>query len=290
MSDERDSAKSVSLDAIFDDGEPVKGATAPNNTIPSSQPAKDPARSQDGVRPVSPDHGADRSGPNHLVDTQGPQHLAGGETAGSEGGLNGLRTVVEWLAVVIVAISAALLIKEFAFQAFEIPSASMSPTVIPGDRILVNKLSYTTGEIERGQLVVFDRPVGTPGDTDQLIKRVIGLPGETVEIREGGQLWISQAGQSREEATLLDEPYLAPGADISVADVRANASFDIWGPNCENQPREAGVCVIAESNYLVLGDNRRSSVDSRSFGPIEEDSVVGRAVWRIWPLSDLGSF
>ena len=213
------------------------------------------------------------------------------ESEESSGGLdglnNGLRTIVEWVAVVVVAISAALLIKEYIFQAFEIPSASMTPTVVPGDRILVNKLSYTFGEIGRGDLIVFDRPIGTPGDTDQLIKRVIGLPGERIELREGG-LWISQPGQAQSQAVLLDEPYLAPGSDIGLTDLISNVSRDIWDDSCQNQPREPGVCVVGEDSYLVLGDNRGSSVDSRSFGPVPEETVVGRAVWRIWPAGQIG--
>ena len=285
MPGEQEDPKSISVDRIFGEGQPAERPT-----------------------PLTPTHA---SGPAHASrPTPGPAHAAGPAHAigreRSDGYIleaerieqadkearavqdNGLRTLIEWVAVVVVAISAALLIKEFVFQAFEIPSASMTPTVVPGDRILVNKLSYNFGEIGRGDLVVFDRPVGTPGDTDQLIKRVIGLPGETVEIRDDGQLWISQAGETREEAELLEEPYLAPGADIVIPNLSTRPAFDIWGENCENQPREPGVCVIGEDDYLVLGDNRRSSVDSRSFGPVAEDTVVGRAVVRIWPLSDIG--
>lgn len=199
-----------------------------------------------------------------------------------------LRTIVEWVAVVVVAISVALLIKEFAFQAFEIPSGSMEPTVVPGDRILVNKLSYTFGEIERGDLVVFDRLEGTPGNTDQLIKRAIGLPGETVEIRDDGRLWIWGAGETGDDAVLLEEPYLNPGsATFRVPSSTSPPTADLWHESCANQPRTPGRCTLDDASYLMLGDNRASSTDSRFFGPVPEDHVVGRAVLRIWPLDSL---
>ena len=271
MSSESDSNESVSVDAIF-------GPEQPQG--PGPRPAVAHRATDDTPTPVSGPTPQDEL----LKDGTVPSHLASGR------GLDdGLRTIVEWVAVVVVAISAALLIKEFAFQAFEIPSRSMEPTVVPGDRILVNKLSYTFGEIGRGDLVVFDRPEGTPGDTDQLIKRAIGLPGETVEVRERGQLWIWGPGETPADAVLLDEPYLAPGARIAVPNQATAPTLDIWSPNCQNQPREPGVCTLGDGTYLVLGDNRGSSVDSRSFGPIDDDAIVGRAILRIWPIDALGS-
>ena len=201
-----------------------------------------------------------------------------------------LRTLVEWVAVVVVAISVALLIKEFAFQAFEIPSGSMEPTVVPGDRILVNKLSYTFGDVGRGDLVVFDRLEGTPGETDQLIKRAIGLPGETVEIRDDGRLWIWGVDETAADAVLLEEPYLDPRVTTLTPPTPTSRLIeDIWHENCANQPRDPGRCTLDDSSFLMLGDNRTSSVDSRFFGPVPEDHVVGRAVLRIWPVESLST-
>lgn len=263
MNSEPKSGQSVPVDAIF------RGET------PSPQAGLLDTREEDSGR-SNPEHELpqDRTVPSHLT---------------ADGGFDqGLRTIIEWIAVVVVAISAALLIKEFAFQAFEIPSASMEPTVVPGDRILVNKLAYTFGDIARGDLVVFDRPEGTPGDTDQLIKRAIGLPGETVEVRTGGELWIWGPGETSADAVLLDEPYLASGASLPVPTQSTAVALDIWNPSCENTPRDPGVCTLAADSYLVLGDNRNSSVDSRAFGPIGGDTVVGQAFLRIWPVDAIG--
>ena len=97
------------------------------------------------------------------------------------------RALVEWVVVLVLALVAALLIKTFAIQAFYIPSPSMFPTLKPGDRVLVNKLSYDFHPVREGDIVVFRRPPGddSPG-IDDLIKRVIGLPGETIQVKNCG--------------------------------------------------------------------------------------------------------
>lgn len=135
----------------------------------------------------------------------------------------------------------------------------MFPTLRQNDRVLVNKLSYELHDVNRGDLVVFERP---PGETDteikDLIKRVIALPGEVVSSCGDGRVCIDGAP--------LEEPYLVDGV----------TSNDI-----ERQ-------TIPEGYVFVMGDNRENSRDSRVFGPIDEDLIVGRAFVRIWPLSNLG--
>lgn len=168
------------------------------------------------------------------------------------------RDALEWVLVLVGALGAALLIKTFLFQAFFIPSASMEPTLHIGDRVLVNKLSYKFGDVERGDLVVFKRPdiaAEEPALVRDLIKRVIALPGETVEARDGA---VYVNGER------LKEDYLPPGT-IS-----------------ENLPSQ----VVPDGKIWVMGDNRTNSRDSRVLGAIDIDSVHGRAFVRIWPLGD----
>ncbi|MGI9623612.1 MAG: signal peptidase I [Acidimicrobiales bacterium] len=185
-----------------------------------------------------------------------------------------LRTFLEWGAVIVGALAVALLIKTFLMQAYFIPSGSMEPTLQVGDRVLVNKLSYTFGDIGRGDIIVFNRPPSQPEGEDDLIKRVVALEGETIEIRDG-EIFITTAGSTEQQR--LQEPYLAEG-------IRTTGLVDTT--NCVN-PTET-TCGIPEGHVFVMGDNRPGSRDSRFFGPIDEDLIVGRAFLRVWPLSDFG--
>src|SRR3546814_175388 len=148
-----------------------------------------------------------------------------------------------------------------SIQAFYIPSESMEPTLDVGDRVLVNKLSYDLHDINRGDIVVFELPedqVGPDGIKD-LIKRVIGLPGEVIETRDG----VVYIDDRR-----LEEPYLPEG-----------------GPTGPPIPRQ----TIPEGYVYVLGDNRDNSADSRARGPIPIDTVVGRAFILVWPPAKMGA-
>lgn len=171
------------------------------------------------------------------------------------------RNAIEWLVVIIGAVVVALLIKTFVVQAFRIPSDSMVPTLQDGDRVLVNKLSYDAHDVNRGDVVVFHRPpnlVAAEGDPEDLIKRVIGLPGETVSARDG----VVYIDDRR-----LTEPYLPEGT----------ATFNLDAP-----------ITVPEGHILVMGDNRGNSTDGRSFGPIPIDTVIGRAFVIMWPPGRFG--
>jgi signal peptidase I len=138
----------------------------------------------------------------------------------------------------------------------------MEPTLHEGDRVLVNKLSYKLHDVHRGDVVVFRRPEGAESgddDIEDLIKRVIGLPGDTVETVDG-VIYVN--GEP------LPEPYLVKGT-------RSDS------PPVQRQ-------VIPKDHYFVMGDNRGNSQDSRFFGPIDGGLIVGRAFWRIYPLDDIG--
>jgi signal peptidase I len=178
--------------------------------------------------------------------------------------------LVEWVVLIGSALVIALLIKTFLFQAFYIPSESMRPTLNVGDRVLVNKMSYRLHDVNRGDIVVFETPPNTDdanGTIKDLVKRVIALPGETIETREG-VVYIN--------GRQLEEPYLGNG-------VKTCAPNSSPG-TCANLGPEA----IPSDHVFVMGDNRAASKDSRVFKPIEESSIVGRVFVRIWPLNDLG--
>ena len=183
------------------------------------------------------------------------------------------KSFLEWGAVILGALLVAFLIKTFLMQAYYIPSSSMTPTLQVGDRVLVNKLSYEVGDIGRGDLVVFGRPATERTVKTDLIKRVIGLEGELIEIIEG-RIYITQSESSSRQ--LLVEPYLA-----STTYTRGFDNTDLCEKATENS------CLIPDNHVFVLGDNRDGSRDSRFFGPIDENTVVGRAFIRLWPISSL---
>jgi len=176
-----------------------------------------------------------------------------------------------------LAVLIAFVLKTFIAQAFFIPSGSMRTQLVEGDRVLVSKLSYVLHEPRRGDIVVFDSPAEEGGDggpapvrfvrglfeamglarptEEEFIKRVIALPGETVDIRDG-----TVFVDGRE----LVEPYLDPGT--------------VTVPSGVPLP-----VTVPEGQLWVMGDSRANSSDSRAFGPIEEESVVGRAILVVWP-------
>jgi signal peptidase I len=174
-------------------------------------------------------------------------------------------SLLEWGILIVSALVIALLIKTFLFQAFYIPSESMSPTLEVHDRVLVNKLSYKLHPVHRGDIVVFKAPKNPDGTAvdptvKDLVKRVMGLPGDTIEARPDGHVYIN--------GTLLKEPFLPPN-------VRTDPGF----PPIKVPP----------DSYYVLGDNRPNSKDSRYFPShfIQKKDIVGRVFLRIWPLNRL---
>nr|MBA2280055.1 signal peptidase I [Acidimicrobiia bacterium] len=186
-----------------------------------------------------------------------------------------LRLLAELPLMLVLAAVVALLLKAFVAQAFSIPSSSMEPQLLVGDRVAVSRTAYRLHDPNRGDIIVFHAP-GTQPDTSalparlardvlegvgalkpsetELIKRVVALEGEVVEAR-GGRVYVN----GRE----LVEPYLPP--DVATADFAA--------------------VTVPEDFVFVLGDNRGNSQDSRFIGPIPVDSIVGRAIARIWPVS-----
>ena len=180
------------------------------------------------------------------------------ETPRSRSKRSTTRSILEWVAVVGGALLVALVIRAFFLAAFYIPSESMAPTLEKGDRVLVNKLSYKLHDVNRGDVVVFERPPNEPDNgIKALIKRVVGLPGETVEVRNCTVVIDGRA---------LEEPYVKE-----------------WSRTCT-----APAVTVPSNEVFVMGDNRDDSQDSRFFGPISQDLIVGRAFVLVWPLTNLG--
>ncbi len=186
------------------------------------------------------------------------------------------KLVLEWGLLIVAALVIAFVIKTFLFQAFYIPSSSMVPTLQVGDRVLVNKLSYDFHDVDRGDIVVFEAPASarTEGIED-LVKRVIGLPGESVTYGDDGAVYV--------DGRRLREPYLPAGTTT------IKGSQDV-PPGCDPPPNGAPGCVVPAGHLFMMGDNRGESKDTREFGPIPEDTIVGRVFVRIWPIGDIKFF
>ena len=180
------------------------------------------------------------------------------------------QALVEWIVIVVVALVAALLIKTFAVQAFYIPSPSMYPTLKPGDRVLVNKLSYDFHSVHIGDIVVFRRPPkdDSPGIND-LIKRVVATGGETIDVANCN-IYIN--------GKLELQPWLPKGYQNP-----SSAYCTTWPSGTYSDPFK-----VPKGDYFVMGDNRKDSYDSRYWGPLPGDYVVGRAFVRMWPLDRIG--
>ena len=168
--------------------------------------------------------------------------------------------------MIIVALVIATIVRVFVLQQFYISGPSMETTLFQDNRVLVSKLSYRLFGIDRGDVVVFDR-VTKDGDTvqhDDLIKRVIGLPGEKIEIKSC-------------VVFIDDRPLLEPYLD----------DFDLGQSAPEDRCRIPVMepQVVPPGDVFVMGDNRPQSFDSRMFGPIDESLIVGRAFVVVWPLS-----
>jgi signal peptidase I len=170
----------------------------------------------------------------------------------------------EWVVIIALALGVALLVRHFVIQTFSIPTASMQPTLMVKDRLLVEKLSFQYREIRRGEIIVFHAPErvkrATDGKEQDFVKRVIGLPGDTVEVNDNKVIV---------NGTVLNETYLPAGT------VTTSRNQKRW--------------VVPVDAYFVMGDNRGNSFDSREWDFVPRPLVVGRVLFRVYPLGRAGS-
>ncbi|PZO47296.1 MAG: signal peptidase I [Phormidesmis priestleyi] len=168
---------------------------------------------------------------------------------------------MEGLQTIVLSVVLALGIRQFVAEARFIPSGSMEPTLQIDDRLVIEKISYRFNPPKRGDIIVFEAPqaaldAARSTHKDAYIKRVVGLPGETVEVKNG-QVFI--------EGKALSEPYINAPPDY------------LWGPE-----------VVPQGQYLVFGDNRNKSSDGHVWGFLPQEQIIGRAVVRFWPPGRIG--
>ena len=200
--------------------------------------------------------------------------------------------------LVLIAFGIAILIKSFLVQAFFIPSASMKPTLVEGDRVLVEKISYALHDPRRGDVVVFEKSVfgqeedvplledarnfmrellGLPtGLEEDYIKRIVAVAGDTLRYAGNPRRLVVNGEE-------VDQDFVKGGRD--------KVSSTITEADCKRLEMEevAGGCRVPAGRIFVMGDNRANSEDSRILGPIDQDKVIGRAFVVIWPPEDFRS-
>ena len=171
------------------------------------------------------------------------------------------RETKEWINSIVVALVLTIVIRTYIVQAYKIPSGSMMPTLLVGDKLFVNKYLYRFEPPRRGDIIVFKYPVDPKKD---FIKRLVGMEGDQVEIRDG-KIYVN--GKPLQDPDSFGRFYYY--------------NHDPYGG-----PRE--VIKVPKDSYFVLGDNSANSTDSRFWGFVPKKNVLGKAVFRWWPLNRFG--
>jgi signal peptidase I len=186
---------------------------------------------------------------------------------------HGARWLAEWAIILVLALGAAYLLRTYCFQTFYIPSTSMAPTLQVGDRIIVSKISVELGTIHRGDILVFERPPAEDCGGQQvndLVKRVVGLPNEYIKSIGNNIFW-------------------APIPKNSAAPIVWHKLDETWEHSSMlGQSIQTPYYTIGPNEYYMLGDNHIESCDSRYWGSISKDLIVGKVIFRIWPPSRIG--
>ncbi|HVO28869.1 MAG TPA: signal peptidase I [Candidatus Paceibacterota bacterium] len=184
-----------------------------------------------------------------------------------------LASLLEVLEIALVAVGAVFIVRTFLVQPFLVSGSSMVPNFENGDYLLVDELTYRIRPPERGEVVVFHDPQDW---STYFIKRVIGLPGEKVEIANNT---VTVFNAAHPDGLALDETYLPAGTAVSP-------------DNCVGGSFATGICTydLSSSTFLMLGDNRPESFDSRGWGPLPERNIVGLVRIRLWPLNEITAF
>lgn len=164
----------------------------------------------------------------------------------------------DWVKTIAIAFCIMVLLNMFVFNLSMVKGESMEPTLEASERLFINKLVYRFADPGRGDVIVLKDPSNGPDKKEFLVKRIVGLPGDTVEVK-GHILYVN--GEAQEESYTdvpIEDPDFAP-------------------------------VTLEEGHYFVMGDNRhhRKSKDSREFGSVKESDIVGRAEFILWPLSKI---
>ncbi|MCX6796543.1 MAG: signal peptidase I [Candidatus Falkowbacteria bacterium] len=172
--------------------------------------------------------------------------------------------VLELLKIIIISLVIIIPVRYFLIQPFYVKGASMEPNFFDSEYLIIDEITYRFHEPMRGDIIVFRYP---KEPQEYYIKRIIGLPGEEVQIKDGG---ITIYSSTNPEGSILHENYL--------------------DPNLKTNSLTQEKISLSEKEYYVLGDNRNQSKDSRSFGPVDKSFIIGRVLFRGWPFNRVTVF
>ncbi|MBL7572844.1 signal peptidase I [Staphylococcus saccharolyticus] len=180
------------------------------------------------------------------------------------------KEIMEWIVAIAVALALIFAVKTFVGKPYTIKGDSMDPTLKDSERVMVNIIGYKIGGVKKGNVIVFHA-----NNTDDYVKRVIGIPGDSVEYKND-TLYVNGKKQQ--------EPYLNYNEKRKQTENITGTFKTKDLPNANPKSN-----VIPKGKYLVLGDNREVSKDSRSFGLIDKDQIVGKVSFRFWPFNEFKS-
>jgi len=176
--------------------------------------------------------------------------------------------IISWLKAIVIALAIVFVVRSFIVTPSMVKGHSMQPNLSDGDRIIISKMS----SFDRLDVIAFHAPA--PNQADNYVKRIIGMPGDRIEI-ENGLLFIDDEFYGE----ILSDEFRVLGL------TEEEILSDVFMLEESNNHR-----VVPEGTYFVMGDNRNHSFDSRQFGVIHEDSIIGEVVFRFWPLDSIGRF
>lgn len=210
--------------------------------------------------------------------TSGPEENGappgGAVRASGDGGKTRRSALLDYAVIAVVAIALALVIQAFVVKPYRIPSPSMVDTLEIGDRVLVNRVVYHLRDVEHRDVIVFRYPQNRDV---VFIKRVVGLPGDRLQAKDG-KLWVNGEPQ--------DEPYVHKTDGVTDPTEPMGA---IAGTTMAHPWSLQDEYIVPEGSYFMMGDNRANSDDSRVWGPVPEDDLIGEAFFIYWPLTRLGT-
>ena len=183
------------------------------------------------------------------------------------------RVIVDYGLTALVAIVMAIVVQSFVVKPYLIPSTSMANTLVPGQRVLVDRMVYRYRSVHRGDIIVFRRP---EPPNDVLIKRVVGLPGDLLAVRNG-HLFVNGVRQNEPFVDKVDGVAERTDPADPYAGGQPDAPWSLARP-----------FRVPAGHYFVMGDNRTDSADSRYWGTVPRRAIIGRAFFTYWPLRRFG--